>query len=175
MENEKNQVRIAECHQPVPMKGRYVIEHFDKAGNKKGTYEFNNAIVNVGKLKLLDVFFRNQTQIANWYFGLINNSGFTALNVADTMGSHSGWTEWTSYDESARVEWVTGAASGNSITNPSVAQITINAAGNLYGIFLTSNSTKSGTTGTLWTEAAFGSVVPVSIGDVLKLTYTVSC
>jgi hypothetical protein len=51
---------------------------------------------------------------------------------------------------------------------------TINASATLYGLFISSVSTKSGTTGTLWATAAFTSTKAVSSGDTLKITYTVS-
>jgi hypothetical protein len=51
--------------------GKYQIEHYDKDGNLKGIIDIPNGIVTVGKNSLLDVYFRNQTQIAAWYFWLI--------------------------------------------------------------------------------------------------------
>ena len=133
-----------------------------------------NDICDAGKNSLLDVYFRNQTQIAAWYFGLIDNASFSALAVGDTMSSHSGWIENTAYAESTRQQWSPAAASGKSISNTTVATFSINASGNLKGIFVTSNSTKSSTSGTLWSTAPFGSVVPVANGDQLKVTYTVN-
>ena len=153
--------------------GFYHVEQIrdDKVIN---VFDFKNDIVTEGKNKLLDVCFRNQTQIAAWYFGLVNNSGWTAFASGDTAASHSGWTELTSYDETTRVAWSPGAASSGSITNSSVATFTINASGNVKGLFVASVSTKSSTSGTLWSTAAFGAVVPVSSGDQLKVTYTVN-
>lgn len=134
-----------------------------------------NGIVTVGKNSLLDVAFRAQTQLTAWYVSLINNSGFSALADADTMSSHAGWTEFTSYDESTRVQWSPGAAAAGAITNASAMTFTINATGTLYGAFITSGSAKSGTAGTLWATAAFNTAKPVSNGDEIKITYTVSC
>lgn len=142
-----------------------------------GAFDFHNDIVTEGKNKLLDVCFRNQTQIAAWYFGLVNNSGWTAFVAGDTaaqINGSNGWDEFTSYDESTRVAWSPAAASSGSISNSSVATFTINATGNIKGIFVASVSTKSSTSGTLWSTAAFGSVVPVSSGDQLKVTYTIN-
>lgn len=153
--------------------GQYHVDII-REDNIIGAFDFHNDIVTEGKNKLLDVCFRNQTQIAAWYFGLVNNSGWTAFAAGDTAASHSGWTEFTSYDESTRVAWSPGAASSGSISNPSVATFTINASGNIKGIFVASVSTKSSTSGTLWSTAAFGSVVPVSSGDQLKVTYTIN-
>ncbi len=90
------------------------------------------------------------------------------------MSSHAGWTEFTTYSDATRVAWTTVAAASESITNTTVSTFNINGSGTVKGIFVTSVSTKSGTTGTLWSTAAFTSPVPVSNGDQLKITYTVN-
>lgn len=133
-----------------------------------------NTVTDVGKNSWLDVYFRNQTQLASWYIGLVDNSGWTAFSTSDTMSSHSGWTEATGYSQSTRVAWSVGAASGNSITNGTAATFDLTGSATLKGIFVTSGSAKSGTSGILWTGAAFASTVPVSNGDQLKITYTVN-
>jgi len=156
-------------------KGRYVVEHLDKDGNVKATYEFPNGIVDEGLNHILETQFGGGSQVGTWYIGLIDNSGFSALDAGDTLSSHSGWSEFTSYTESNRVEWVDDTASSRSKTNANTANFSINATGNVYGIFVSSNNVKStGTTGTLWSTAAFSSVVATANGDTLKVTYTVS-
>lgn len=157
------------------LKGQYLrVEVIGKNGKVKHTEDFHNDITNAGKNALLDSFFRNQTQPATWYFGLVDNSGWTAFAAGDTMGSHSGWNEFTTYSDSTRVAWAPDAASSQSITNSTVSTFNINGSGTLKGIFVTSNSTKSGTTGTLWSTAAFTSTVPVTNGDQIKITYAVN-
>lgn len=134
-----------------------------------------NTVTTAGKNSWLDVFFRAQTQLANWYIGLVDNSGWSAFDVADTMSSHTGWVEFhTGYSQSTRVAWTQSAASAASITNGTAATFDITATATLKGIFVTSISTKGGTTGTLWTGAAFASTVAVANGDQLKITYTVN-
>ena len=159
----------------LKFKGKYQVKHFDKDGVLKGTYDIDNDVGTVGKTALLDSFFRNQTQPAAWYIGIIDNSGFTALAVGDTMASHSGWNEFTTYSQSTRVAWGPDAASAASITNGTKATFDITGSGTLKGIFVNSVSTKSGTTGTLWSTAAFAATVAVVNGDSLKITYTLSC
>jgi hypothetical protein len=156
-------------------KGRFVVEHLDKDGNLKATYEFPNGITDEGLNDILDVEFGGGSQKGTWYIGLIDNSGFSALDATDTLSSHSGWTEFTSYTESNRVEWVDDAAASRSKTNANTANFSVNATGNVYGIFVSSNNVKTtGTTGILWSTAAFSSVVATANGDTLKVTYTVS-
>lgn len=149
------------------------VEHI-RNGEVIAVYDTINGIVDVGLNKLLDVGFRNQTQIATWYMGLVNNSGFSAYANGDTMSSHAGWTEFASYDESNRPTWSPGAASGRAISNGTAVTFTISATGTIRGIFLTSDNTISGTTGTLWATASFASTVSVVDNDVLKVTYTIS-
>ena len=157
------------------MKGAFKVEHRDADGELKGVYDFPNGIVDEGLDSILDVQFHGSSQIATWYIGLVDNSGWTTWADADTLASHAGWSESTDYTEANRVEWTEGAASSRSMTNAVTCDFSINANGNMKGIFVSSNNVKStGNTGTLWSTAAFSSVVAVANGDTLKVTYTIS-
>lgn len=156
------------------LRGKFTVTHLDKDGVVKGEYEFPNGIVDVGMNHILETQFNGGTPVTAWYIGLINNAGFSALANADTMASHSGWAEATGYTESARPEWTAGTASGRAITNSSTVDFTINTSATIKGIFITSSATKSGTTGTLWSTAAFSSNASVVNTDVLKITYSVA-
>lgn len=159
---------------PVGIKGKWVLEHF-RNGVKINEYAMPNLVTTVGKNHALDVVFRAQTQISAWYIGLVDNTSFTAFDVADTMASHAGWIEFSSgYSQATRVQWSPTAAAAGSITNSTAAQFDITATAILKGIFVTSGSAKNGTTGTLWSGAAFAANVSVANADQLKLTYTVS-
>jgi hypothetical protein len=168
--------RGRDANDKLPLRGRFKVEVVDKDGNVKHTDEFNNDIVNQGKNDLFDIMFHDGTQIASssWFIGLISLASYSALAAADTMSSHSGWIELTGYSQATRVAWGPGASSSQSITNASAATFDINASGTVKGIFVTSNSTKGGTTGRLWATALFSADVPVSNGDQLRVTYTVS-
>ena len=158
-----------EFHNPI------VVEHW-RDGQHIANYETFNDIVNVGKNDIFEVYFHSGTQTltANWFIGLISSSGFTGLAATDTMSSHAGWTEFTAYSQSTRVAWGPGAAASQSITNSTAAQFDITGSGTVKGVFIVNNSTKAGTTGTLWATALFSADVPVVNGDQLKVTYTVS-
>ena len=157
------------------LKGAFKIEHRDAEGGVKGVYELPNGIVDVGLNSILDVQFHGTSQIATWYIGLVDNSGWTAFADADTLASHAGWAELTAYTEANLVTWAEDAAASRSISNTTTADFSINANNNVKGIFVSSNNVKStGNTGTLWSTAAFSSVVAVQNGDTLKVTYTVS-
>jgi len=123
----------------------------------------------------LDVLFGAVAKNANWYVGFISSTSFTSISASDTMASHSGWTEYTDYAEVTRPVIAFGAASGNSITNPTVAEITPNAAADIVGFFLTTSSTKGGTTGYLFAAQGFDEGTrSVSAGIVQQFTTSIS-
>lgn len=104
-----------------------------------------------------------------WYIGLVDGTTPT-FAVGNTMASHAGWAENTEYAEAARQEWVDGAVAAGSVDNSgSLATFTMNDAGNVAGAFLTTNSTKGGTTGTLYACGAFGTAQPYISGNVLTV------
>lgn len=158
------------------LKGRYVVEHYNKDGEFLGKYDVLNDIVNQGKNDLFDIMFNDGTQVANsaWVISLISLAGYSALSNADTMASHAGWTEFTDYTQSTRVAWGSDAAASQSVSNSSPATFDINASGTVKGIFVCTQNTKGGTSGRLWSTALFSADVPVSNGDQLRVTYTVS-
>lgn len=155
-------------------KNKFRLEHI-RDGKVIDVDEFYNDIVTEGKNSLLDIMFGAATQLTSWYVGLIDNSGFSALAATDVMNSHVGWTEFTNYSQANRVTWTTIAASAGSKTNTTSMVFDITGSGTLYGGFVTSNNTKGGTSGKLWATAAFNTTKPVTNGDQIKLTYTVSC
>jgi hypothetical protein len=160
-------------NEKVSLRGRFQIEHV-RDGQVIAKIDQPNGIVDAGLNKILDVMFHGVTPIGTWYIGLINNASYSALAAADTMASHAGWIEAVGYDEGTRLDWSEGAAAAKSITNATALTFTMNASLTIKGIFVSSASDKSGTTGTLWSTAAFGSTVTVVSGDLLKITYTVT-
>lgn len=154
--------------------GKHIVEITRKDTGLVEVYEVDNDIVNVGKNMILDTMFNGATPSTTWYCSLISNAAFTALNNTDTMASHSGWAEFGSYSGGVRPTWGSGAASGQAVTNASPVSFTITSNGTLQGIFICDNNTIAGTSGNLWSTASFASTVPVSIGDQVKITYTIS-
>ena len=131
-----------------------------------------NGVTTVGLNDMLDDYFRGTAQISTWYAGLVDNAAFTALAAADTMASHTGWSESTAYSNANRITYSPAAASGGIITNTaSVAAFSINATATIKGAFLTSNNTKAGTTGTLFSTGAFDATQAVVNADTLNITY----
>jgi hypothetical protein len=157
----------------VKFVGTFTLEWL-KDGQVVHTEVFKNTVVNEGKNKVLDVMFNAVTQITTWYAGLIDSAGFSSNPVTDTMSSHAGWVEYTAYTEANRQAWGVGSAASQQITNASPAVFNMNASGNVRGIFIASNNTKGGTTGTLWSTVLFSASLPVANTDQLKITYTLA-
>jgi hypothetical protein len=112
---------------------------------------------------------------AAWYIGLISSTSYTTgPAVGDTASSHGGWTEDVTYSNSTRVAATFGnAASGGSKATSTPSSFNINGTATIKGCFLISNSTKSGTTGTLYSDGLFtGGDKGVASGDTLNVTYT---
>lgn len=158
---------------PLKLVGKYRIEHFRK-GKLLGVREGKNDIVNEGLNKILDTMFNAAAQTDPWAMGLIDGSGTPALANADTMASHGGWLELQDYDEATRPSWNPSAAASQQVTNATQVTFTMNATNTVYGIFITSNNTKGGGSGTLWATAPFAVPIAVVDDDELKVTYTVT-
>lgn len=160
--------------------GKYTVECFDKDGNLKWVAETPNLVVNVGLQYMAGTALTSTSQITSWYLGLYGAASSNNPAAGDTMGSHGGWTEVTDYTEATRPA-ATFAAATNA--NPSVvtntaskAVFSMNATVTVGGAFLTSNNTKGGTTGTLFSAADFSAPGDRSVvsGDILNVTYTFS-
>jgi hypothetical protein len=137
------------------------------------TVHGRNGVTVVGKNHMLDVVFGKGTpvtQVDPWYIGLINNSPSPVLSENDTLASHTGWTEWTSYSGN-RKEWVDADAASKIKGTTTASSFTISATGVLYGICVA--AVASGTSGVLWATGAFDSTLSVVNTDVINVTYGV--
>jgi len=160
--------------------GRFEIKCHDKDGNLKWEAQSKNLVVNVGLAYMAGTALASVAQSTAWYIGLYGAGASNTPAAGDTMSSHAGWTENVTYSNATRVAATFATA---TTANPSVvtnsasqAQFNINGTTTVGGAFLTSNSAKSGTTGTLFSAADFGSPGDRSVvnGDILYVTYTFS-
>lgn len=149
-------------------------EHELSGENPLWETEFPNGITDVGIHFVLDRFTDIGTPAAlSWSAGLIDNSGFSGVADADTAASHTGWTELQSYDEAVRQALNFSAAASRTI-NDSVS-FSINATVTIKGIFVISDNTKGGTTGTLFSTALFSGTAPSFVsGNTFTANYTLS-
>lgn len=134
--------------------------------------ECRNIIVNTGLDDYLDKYYKGSTYTASHFVGLTDDS--PTIAAGDTMASHVGWVEATGYSEATREALTMGTVASQSVDNSaSKASFSINATDTIGGAFITTNSTKSGTTGTLVGAAALtGGNQAVSSGDTLNVTVT---
>ena len=160
--------------------GLFEIKCHDKDGNLKWEAQSKNLVVNAGLAYMAGSALTSVTQITTWYLGLYGAGASNTPAAGDTMSSHAGWTEVVAYSNATRVAATFATA---TTANPSVvtntaspAVFNINGTTTVGGAFLTSGSAKSGTTGTLFSAADFGSPGDRSVvsSDTLSVTYTFS-
>lgn len=161
--------------------GTFNVECYDSDGNLRWRDRAKNGVTSAGLDYVLNTCFRSGTAVTSWFIGLVDNSGWTGYNLTDTMSSHSSpntWAENTDFSNATRPQWSPGAPSGNAISNGTTVDFSMTPASGsrtIKGLFLVSNSTVGGTTGTLFSTASFaGGTQTVNNGDTLKVTYTIS-
>jgi hypothetical protein len=160
--------------------GLFEIKCHDKDGNLKWEAQSKNLVVNVGLAYMAGTALTSVAQITSWYVGLYGAGASNTPAAADTMSSHAGWTEVVAYSNVTRVAatFVTATTANPSVVTNSAspAVFNINGTTTVGGAFLTSGSAKSGTTGTLFSAADFGSPGDRSVvnSDTLSVTYTFS-
>lgn len=161
-------------------KGVYMVQCHDADGNLKWEAEAFNLVVNGGLQDMNSKYFTGSSYTAAWYLGLYGAASSNNPAAGDTMSSHAGWTEVTAYSQATRPACTFGTP---TTANPSVATnsaspatFSINGTTTVGGAFLTSNNTKGGTTGTLYSAADFSAPGDRSVvsGDTLTVTYTLS-
>jgi len=158
--------------------GIFKVACYDKEGNLKWEEACHNLVVNEGLEDMNTQYFAGSTYTAAWYLGLVTGPGSgNTYAAADTLASHSGWTEYTDYSGNRQ------SISFDSITlaDPSVASNTTpvqfsisGSGGTIAGAFLTNVAT--GTSGVLFSVSNFtspGDRVVVS-GDTLNVSYEFS-
>ena len=160
--------------------GVYTLQCLDKDGKLKWEVSTHNLVVNVGLQDMNTQYFKGSAYTAAWYIGLYGAGASNTPAAGDTMASHAGWTEAVPYSNATRPAATFGTATA---LDPSVidnsaspASFTINATATVGGAFLVSNSTKSGTTGILFSASDFTAPGDRSVvsGDTLNVTYTFS-
>jgi hypothetical protein len=160
--------------------GTFYVTCYDQDGNLKWEAKAKNLVTKAGLQNMNDRYFLGSSYTAAWYIGLVDNAGFTAYSSDDTMASHAGWNENTSYTGLNR-----GTASFGSPTlaDPSVisnsssqASFSVNGTATIRGAFLTTTQDNGTNTGILFSAADFeapGSRSVVS-GDTLNVRYDFS-
>jgi hypothetical protein len=164
--------------------GVFIFEAYDKDGNLKWRDEAKNLTTNVGRQDMNTQYFTGSGYTAAWYIGLVNNSPTPSYAVTDTMASHAGWVETTSYSgtDRATADFGTATSADPSViantvaSGGTVAVFSITGTVTIDGAFLTETQDNSTNTGILFSVAAFESPGDRSVvnGDTLNVTYQFS-
>ena len=156
--------------------GVFTVTCFDSNGNEKWVEIAPNLVVNTGLQDMNTKFFAGSAYTAAWYLGLVNGtSASTTFSGGDTLATHAGWTENSSYTGNRKAVTFGAAtlADPSNINNASsAASFTMNANATIAGAFLTNVAT--GTTGLLFSVSDFQSPGDRTVvsGDVLNITYS---
>ena len=126
-------------------------------------YKTKNLITTEGLNDVLTQYFKGSAYTAGWYVGIVRSDNFGTFAAADVASKivtgvpgvgDNQWRESTAYTQGTRPALTLGSASMGSIDNgASLATFNINATLTLNGGFLSSSSTKGGTSGKLFGEA----------------------
>jgi hypothetical protein len=160
--------------------GVFTVQCFDKDGNLKWEAEKHNLVVNVGLKDMNEKYFTGSGYTAGWFLGLYGDGSTNNPAAGDTMASHAGWTEITAYSQANRPACVFGTATTadpSVISNAnSVAVFSMNGTATVGGAFLTSDNTKGGTTGILFSAGDFQAPGDRAVvdGDTLNVSYQFS-
>jgi len=155
--------------------GVFTVECIGADGQVKWSDDFHNLVVNVGLKDINDKYFTGSVYTAAWFIGLVNATPTYA--AGDTAALHAGWTENVNYSQAARPTLAFGASTtaNPSVITTSTAVFSMNTTSTIAGAFVITNSTKSGTTGILFSEGNFtGGNKIVASGDTLNVTYSLS-
>lgn len=156
--------------------GVFTVTCRDKDGNLKWEETSPNLVVNTGLQDMNAKYFVGSSYTAAWYLGLVTGpSSGTTFAASDTLASHAGWTENTSYSgtRKACTFGTATTADPSVITNSlNTASFTMNATTTIAGAFLT--NVASGTSGILFSASDFQAPGDRAVinGDVLLVTYT---
>ena len=165
-------IRGGKSAESVTVKNYYTVECVGEDGAVKWVEEFGNLVVDTGLNDLLDKYLKGSTYTAAWYVGLTDASPSTA--AGDTLAS-AAWSEVVPYSDGTRPALTLGTVAAKSVDNSaSKASFTINATESVGGAFVAASSTKSETASMLYSVGAFAADKPVSDGDTLNVTVTLT-
>ena len=164
--------------------GVYTFKCFEYEGGPLVWEEkISNVVATVGKNLMLQTALTGSAYtVVGPYMGLISSVSFTAVAAADTMASHTGWTEAGSTNAptfAARIAPAFGTATAGAIALSTPTSFTMTSAGTLKGAFITygtgATATLMSTAGTLLSAGTFtGGDQPVNNLNVVQVSYSLS-
>ena len=175
---------VAGMSESAQAEGVYTFKCFEyEGGPLLWEQTIDNVVCTLGKNLMLQTALTGSAYtVTGPYMGLISSVSYTAVAAADTMTSHTGWTEAGSTNAptfAARVAPAFGTASAGALATSSATSFTMTGAGTLVGAFITYGTgavtTLMSTAGTLLSAGAFtGGNQPVNSGNVVQVTYSLS-
>lgn len=170
-------------HESAEAHGRYVVECIGADGGVKWRDVIDNVVTTVGKNLALDTFLAGSAYtVTGPFMGLISAVSYVSAPVAaDTMASHTGWTEAGATNAptytAPRKTAAWNAASGGSKSLSAALSFPLTGAGTVKGCFLVFGagavSTIDSTAGTLYSAGLFsGGDKIVANGDTLNVSWT---
>jgi len=175
---------IAGMGESAQAEGVYTFKCFEyEGGPLLWEDKIDNVVCTLGKNLMLQTALTGSAYtVTGPYMGLISSVSYTAVSAADTMTSHTGWTEAGSTNAptfAARIAPAFGTASAGAIGTSTPTSFTMTGAGTLVGAFITYGpgavTTLMNTSGTLLSAGAFtGGNQPVNSGNVVQVTYSLS-
>lgn len=148
----------------------YVFQCYSPAGVLLWEEKAKNLIPNEGRDYMLNASLLAGAQFSSWYIGIYE--GAYTPQTSDTMATlpASATEITTAYSEAARVLLVPDALSGGLYVNDATpAEFTFTAPKTVRGGFISSGSTKGGTTGVLLSAVLASSPRAVDTGEVLRV------
>ena len=174
-------------NESVGIEGHYHVVCRDAEGNLKWEESFPNLVNAIGKELMLDTLLSGSSYTTvGPFLGLISGAAPT-FAAADTMTSHSGWTEFINYTVGGSAIRGTASFSAASSTGTTPTNVTTKAAsaitytitgagGTVGGCFLVTgsgaSSTQNNTSGTLYSAGAFTTPKVTTSGDTVSVTYS---
>ena len=164
-------------------RGVFTMEHI-RDGKVIYSESVPNLVATVGKNQMLDAALAGSSYTATGpYMGLISSVSYSAISAADTMASHSGWTEAgvtnaPTYSGTRKTAaWSAASAGAKALS--SALSFAITGTGTLKGAFMVYGSAATnaidGTVGTLFSAGLFtGGDRAVLSGDTVNVSYSVS-
>lgn len=177
-------IRRSDADERAEAHGRFTVQCFGSDGKLKWEDTAENVVTTVGKNLALDTYLAGAAYtVTGPFMGLISSSGYSAVDAADTMGSHAGWTEAGNANAptytAPRKTAAWSAASAGAKALSAALSFAITGAGTIKGCFLVFGtgavSTVDNTSGTLYSAGLFtgGDKVVVNT-DTVNVSYSTS-
>lgn len=176
---------IAGLGEEANAKGVYTFKCFEyEGGPLLWEDKIDNVVCTLGKNLMLQTALTGSAYtVVGPYMGLISSVSYVSAPVAaDTMASHTGWTEAGSTNAptfSARIAPAFGTAASGAISLSTPTSFTMTSVGTLKGAFITYGTgavaTLMSTAGTLLSAGLFtAGDQPVNNANVVQVSYSLS-